>query len=161
VKGVVWVLVCGAVAALGAGCSSTGGSGGPETVYFLVSCPEGAPEPVPDSYVLPLTDLDDIAHARALIEDPSGAGARIALTRIARGSSDGTHVNRNLSEDGSAWSWHCTGDVEFVDSSAEIYDVTPAYLEEHLDEWLELIGPFIGPWSYTVTRELAYDDVRP
>jgi len=130
-------------------------------VYFLVSCPEGAPEPVPNSYVLPLTEPDDIAHARALIDDPVQAGRPIALARIARGPSDGIHVNRNLSEGRSAWPWHCTGDVEFVDTTAEIYDVPIEYVAENLDQWFREVGPFIAPWALTVTRELTHDEVRP
>jgi hypothetical protein len=87
------------VTGCGAGHNATG------LTYFLVS------ETVPwlgDSYLLPLADPEDIAHARALIADPRGAGAPIVVARIARGSSDGITDNRDLLRGGpgmSASSW--------------------------------------------------------
>ena len=70
--------------------------------YFLVA------EVVPqhnDSYILPLTDPDRIRQGRGRLagREPS----QIVVARIARGSGDGDHLNRNLAgTDKAPWSWH-------------------------------------------------------
>ncbi len=120
-----------------------------DTVYFLVSDPNG---PYGDSYILPLDDPGDIAHARALIVNPDTTGAHIAVARIERGAGDPS--NRNVTGDGEAWSWHVSEFVGFADYTIEIYDGWPGYVEGHLDEWMENTNGHIGFWSYTVTEEL-------
>jgi hypothetical protein len=133
------------VTGCGAGHNATG------LTYFLVS------ETVPwlgDSYLLPLADPEDIAHARALIADPRGAGAPIVVARIARGSSDGITDNRDLLRGGQRWSWHVSEFLGFADATIEILDGSPRGVEAHLDEWLLMTNSQIGFWGYTVTREL-------
>ena len=124
-----------------------------EIRYFLVA--EGMYETHGDSYVLPLSDAADIAHAEALIDDPDEAGATIVVAKIAEGGSDGEYVNRNLSGNGAAWSWRVTEFVGFSDFTIEIYDGWPTYVEENYDDFVSTTGGTIGFWSYTVVREVA------
>lgn len=62
-----------------------------ETIYFLVgeSC---APAHHNDSYVLPLSEASDIAHARDLIANGPGIGGAIVVASM-RADSNG--LNRN------------------------------------------------------------------
>ena len=56
-----------------------------ETVYFLVAEQPGYESHL-DSYVLPLSDPADIAHARDLIAFGPGIGGTIAVAKIAAGA---------------------------------------------------------------------------
>jgi hypothetical protein len=129
-------------------------------VFFLVS--ERGVAEHGDSFVLPLTKPEDIAAARALIEQRTKepGASKIVLARIAKGSGDGAHVNRNLA-DGKAWSWHVAEFLGFPDMTVEIYDGWPGYVEQNLDEWIRITEGRIGFWSYTVTKELSPSDVAP
>ena len=126
------------------------------TAYFLVA------EAVPlhnDSYILPLTDPDHIARAEAMLagREPS----QIVVARIARGSGDGDHLNRNLAAaDRAPWSWHVAAFVGFADITAEILDGWPGYVEEHLDEWLAATDATIGFWSYRIRRRVDAAELK-
>ena len=121
------------------------------TVYFLVS------EITPthnDSYILPLTDADDIAQARALIADPDNTPAKIVIASIAP-CEDCDSPNRDLLNDGDSWSWCITGFEGFAELSIEIYDGWPTFVEDDLEGWMQNTNGTIGFWAYTVTRELT------
>lgn len=122
-----------------------------DTAYFLVS----ELNPVHgDSYVLPLTDPDHIAQARAIIANPGATKAKIAVAHIAPCRPCGCR-NRDLLQGGKRWSW-CVTDFEgFAENTIEIYDGWPGYVEEDLDGWIANTNGVIGFWSYTVTRELT------
>ncbi len=122
------------------------------TTYFLVTEYPGQ-ETHNDSFVLPLSNPTDIAHARDLIaRGPDTAGAPIVSAKIAKGS-DG--INRNvLAEDAPEWNWHITEFGGFVDSSIEINDGWPTFVEQDVDAWIQNTQGYIGFWSYTVTREI-------
>ena len=123
-----------------------------QTAYFLVS---ERPEAVVhgDSYVLPLTDPAAIAHARALITAEPGTLASIAVAQIAAGP-DG--INRNhLAPGAPAWSWHVTGFEGFADTTIEILDGWPTFVEQDVQGWIANTGGMIGFWNYTVTAELV------
>ena len=122
-----------------------------DTVYFLVS--ELSPAHG-DSYVLPLTDPDLIAQARAIVKDPEGTAARIVVANIAP-CRECRYPNRDLLQGGKRWSWCVTRCEGFAENTIEIYDGWPGYVEENLDGWIASTGGVIGFWSYTVTRELA------
>jgi hypothetical protein len=126
-------------------------SAGP--VYFLVTEYPGQ-EVHHDSYVLPLQDANDIAHARDLItRGPAAAGAAIAVAQIAAGA-DG--INRNETAPGKpAWSWHVTNFDGFADNTVEILDGWPGFIEQDVAGWIANTNSRIGLWSYTVTRELT------
>jgi hypothetical protein len=120
-----------------------------ETVYFVVSELDVVHG---DSYILPLRNPADIAHARALIADPENTDGHIVVARIGRGAGD--PPNRNVTGDGEPWSWRVTQFEQFADMTIEILDGWPTYVEENLDEWIMMTGGRIGFWSYTVTEEL-------
>ena len=105
-----------------------------------------------DSYVLPLSDPEDIAHARALIADGPSIGGAIVVARVAPGF-DG--INRNIkAQDMPPWSWHVTEFEEFADQTVEILDGNPTLVEEDVEFWMENTGGRVGFWGYTVTAEL-------
>jgi len=141
-----------------AGCGSGSGTVTDGTTYFVVSRPASADS---DSYLLPLTDPDDIAHARALIADRATAGAQIVVARIDRGSSDGVTDNRDLLNEGRRWSWHVTEFLGFAEATIEILDGSPTYVEANLDDWMRITGGEIGFWSYTVTCEVSPSELGP
>jgi len=122
-------------------------------VYFLVTEFPGQ-EVHQDSYVLPLEDAADIAHARDLIaRGPAEAGASIAVAQIAEGS-DG--INRNVIASGEPqWNWHVTGFEGFADTTVEILDGWPGDVAKEVPAWIANTNGMIGFWSYTVTRELT------
>ena len=121
------------------------------TVYFLVSEITQAHN---DSYILPLTEADDIAQARALIADPDNTPAKIVVASIA--PCEGcNYPNRDLLNDGKSWSWCITGFESFAENTIEIYDGWPTFVEDDLDGWIENTNGIIGFWAYTVTRELT------
>lgn len=126
-------------------------------VYFLVS------EITPfhgDSFILLLSDPEDIATAEKIVNDINSTTTRIVSARIAKGSDDGNYLNKDLlSGNQRVWSWHVTEFFCFADVTAEIYDSWPGYVENHLDEWLQQDG-IIGFWSYTVTRKVDASELQ-
>lgn len=154
------------MASCGSGPADDGGGGSDaqsaETVtYFLVAEWPGE-EVHGDSYVLPLTRAEDIAHARALIsQGPQAAGRPVAVSKIRLGA-DG--INRDLRAPGQPpWSWHVTEFMGFGDSSVEILDGWPGWVEQDPEGWMANTPPdeqssddegSIGFWTYTVVEEL-------
>ncbi len=125
--------------------------GAGETNYFLVgNWFDGS-----DSYVLPLSKPEDIAHARDLValgssvwEGPEPHQS-IAVARIAWGR-DG--INRDYrNRTFPAWSWHVVEFIAFADLTAEILDGSPTLVEEGQHAG----GGLIGFWLYTTVRELG------
>jgi hypothetical protein len=125
-----------------------------ETNYFLVGhWLDG--ELFGDSYVLPLSKPEDIAHARYLISlgpsvwdgpepPPAIVGAKISYER------DG--INRDYRDPMfPQWSWHVVEFLRFADISAEILDGSPTSVEDGRYTG----GELIGFWRYTVVRELG------
>lgn len=126
-----------------------------DPILFLVAEPEGQIDHG-DSYVLPLEAPEDVAHARALIEQGPAAGTSIAVATIAAGA-DG--VNRDLRAPGApAWSWHVTGFDGFADFTAEVLDGWPGEVERDVDAWIANTNGAVGFWSYTVVEELPEPD---
>jgi hypothetical protein len=133
-----------------------------ETVYFLVA--ESGTAVHGDSYVLPLTEPNDIAHARDLIQNGPSAGQPIVVAQI---TCSYDCVNRNYLEpnhfiadpngpfrrDKRAWSWHVTQFDYFADVTAEILDGWPGLVESDCAGF----GSQIGFWTYTVVEELGVD----
>ena len=130
------------------------------TTYFLVAERPGQ-EFHRDSFVLPLTEGDDVSHARDLISlGPDSAGSAIVFAKIAAGS-DG--INRDLlAPDQHEWSWHVTEFEGFGDVGIELVDGNPTLVEADVPGWLQNTNSSIGFWSYTVVRELPnYPAVIP
>jgi hypothetical protein len=137
-------------------------------VYFLVAELPGE-EVHNDSYVLPLTRADQIEHARDLIEHgPEAAGEHIVVASM-RAGADG--INRNLRAEGApAWSWHVTDMITFADTTMEILDGWPSFVEEDVAGWIANTSfddetgteGTLGFWGYTVVEELDdYPMSRP
>jgi hypothetical protein len=121
-------------------------------VHFLVA---ERPDAIThgDSYVLSLTEPSDVAQARALITAPRGELSSIVVAGIAPGA-DG--VNRDWRATGApAWSWHITDFQGFFDTTAEVLDGWPTFVEGDVDGWIDNSGGAIGFWSYTVVAEIA------
>jgi hypothetical protein len=126
-------------------------SAGP--VYFLVTERAGQATHG-DSYVVPLSNPDDIAHARDLISrGPDAAGAPIVVASIAAGA-DGINLDY-LAPDKRAWDWHVTGFSNFADSTVEILDGWPGFVQQDVPGWIHNTNGFVGFWDYTITRELS------
>ncbi len=105
-----------------------------------------------DSYVLTLSDPDDLARARSLIEDPL-QGGHIVVASIAPGF-DG--INRDHRAPGAPpWSWHVSGFKGFADLTIEILDGWPTFVEQNLEDWIDNTDAMIGFWGYTVVEELG------
>jgi len=139
-------------------------------VYFLVS---EFPDQIEhgDSFVLPLEDADDIAHARDLIQHGKAAGRTQITADIVAGADN---INRNILADGKpAWSWHISDFDQFADVGIELTDGWPSFIEQDVKGWINNTGGGsadidgdgkpdnnatvgrIAFWSYTVTAELA------
>ncbi|MBN2020145.1 MAG: hypothetical protein JW749_07970 [Sedimentisphaerales bacterium] len=119
-----------------------------QTIYFLVA------ETNPfngDSYVLPLTEPNDIAHARDLIAYGPSIGQKIVVANIAC-NPDG--INRDYyNPTHQTWSWHVTEFVSFAGITAEILDGWPGLVESDCLGWSG--NGRIGFWAYTVVEELG------
>ena len=129
--------------------------------YFVVAERPGLEEHG-DSFVLPLTEAADIAHARDLIErGPEAAGTPMVFAEVLPGA-DG--INRNVLADGEPlWSWHVSKFEGFADGGIELVDGWPTFIEQDVEGWMantrrDLEDPdapgHIGFWNYTVVAEL-------
>ena len=128
-------------------------------VYFVVAERPGLEEHG-DSFVLPLTEASDIAHARDLVaRGPEAAGAPIVFAEVVAGS-DG--INRDVLADGEPlWSWHVSAFEGFGDMGIELVDGWPTFVESDVLGWIENTNRddgdpvgHIGFWNYTVVAEL-------
>src|SRR5688500_16198404 len=94
-------------------------------VYFLVSEFPDQKEHG-DSFVLPLEEADDIAHARDLIERGRSAGRTLIAADMVAGADQ---INRNILGEGKpAWSWHISNFDQFADASIELTDGWPSFI---------------------------------
>ena len=128
------------------------------TTYFVVAERAGVEEHH-DSFVLPLSDAVDVAHARDLIaRGPDAAGNGIVFASVVAGA-DG--INRNVVADGEPpWHWHVSEFEGFGDFGIELVDGNPTFLESDVAGWIANtrrddpdVG-HIGFWNYTVVAEL-------
>jgi hypothetical protein len=128
-------------------CSSSIQAG---TVYFLVA--DFNPAYRTDCYVLPLTESNDIAHARDLITNGPGVGQPLVVANIACGADN---INRNFySPSMNAWNWHITSFSGFADMTIEILDGNPTFINKNCLTAGTTMSA-IGFWSYTVVAELG------
>ncbi len=119
------------------------------TAYFLVANPDLMLIGLSDSYVLPLSDPDDIAVARLL----ASGGFRIVSATVTVGS-DG--INRDMLAPGSPeWSWHVTEFHGFVEAAIELCDGTPTFTEGDAQNSFEGDELDICYWNYTVVAEVT------
>src|SRR2546425_1173864 len=103
-----------------------------DTNYFLVADSSGR---LSGSYVLPLTNPVQIAHARKLIQQGPAAGQPIVTATISAGFDC---INRDYRAQGApAWSWHVTRCCGFADFTIELCDGTPATVEQEVNRWMD------------------------
>jgi hypothetical protein len=118
-----------------------------ETIYFLVA----ETDPINgDSYILPLTEPNDIAHARDLIAYGPSAGQPIVVATVACGSDC---INRDyIGTNKPAWQWRIADFNSFSDSQPPNSYSTPVSVN-----WECLSGKYIACPTYTVVYELGTD----
>ena len=126
-----------------------------EPVYFVVSERNFFRG---ESFIVLLTDPENVAHARDIIRDPDTAESQILVCSVAGGSGD--PPNQDVLNDGQLWSWHVDAFIEFADFTAEILDGWPGFLEEDFDGWVANTGGMIGFWGYTASREISEEELR-
>jgi hypothetical protein len=129
----------------------------PETILFLVA----ETDPVHgDSYVLPLTDPQDVADARALIaQGPASGIGPIVSAHIVAGTDGLNRDYRNPAKP--AWSWHVDRFDGFAEAAIELCDGWPGYVEEDVQRWIQNTAGAICFWDYTVVEELGPVPARP
>ncbi|MEM9658217.1 MAG: hypothetical protein AAF961_07645 [Planctomycetota bacterium] len=131
-------------------------------IQFGVAELPGRDQPHGDSFVIEIDEgeVELIEHARALVDwinaggDPiDSPGATILVTEIASGS-DG--VNRNyLADSEPPWSWHPVGTPWFSDTTIEILDGWPTFVESDVADWMANTNGFVGFWEYTIVSEIG------
>ncbi len=121
-----------------------------ETVWFEV----GEINPVrAQSFLVPLNDPEQIAHARDLIARGAAAGSTILSASIRAG---GDGFNRNLKDSAAPlWSWHVSGVAGFADMAIELCDGWPGFVEQNPQAFINNTNGQICFWGYTVVSELA------
>jgi PKD repeat protein len=125
-----------------------------QPVYFIMS---DIAVPEHGSYLLPLTDPDDIAHARSIVESPESASAGIAVAYIEFGTGDGFISNHDPYHPDKVWSWHVSEFIEFADMTVEVYDGWADFVEDDVNGWIANTGGRIGFWAYRPVAEYAGD----
>ncbi|MCG6118483.1 MAG: hypothetical protein MEQ07_09870 [Aquimonas sp.] len=108
------------------------------------------------SFLVPLSDPEHIANARALIANggrPSDDLPGILLARIEAG---GDGFNRDIRDPGQRlWRWHIAEVDGFGGLAIELCDGWPAWIEEHPEAFIRNTSGAICLWGYTVKSELA------
>jgi len=108
-----------------------------------------------DSYVLPLSDPDDIAAARAIIATGGVGGPGMGVIVVASIAAGADGINRDLLAPGTPeWSWHVTEFLEFAEGVTEILDGSPGTVENDVAGWIANTNGRIGFTNYTVVQEL-------
>jgi hypothetical protein len=115
--------------------------------YFVVARPEMYPL-FGDSYVLPLTDPEDIALARNIV----AGGFAIVVATVTTG--DGGYNRDMLAPEGHRWSWHVSEFQEFAAVAAEVCDGNPTMTEGEARNWAPGEETTICYWSFTVVEEI-------
>ena len=120
-----------------------------EPVWFVVA--ETTPEHG-DSFLLPLSDPQDIADARTIVAEGNLGGVfSIVGARIAAG---GDGFNRDVLREGAPlWSWHVAEFIGFADLAMELCDGWPTFVEQDVEAYIANTEQ-ICFWSYTVVAEL-------
>lgn len=129
----------------------------PQTMYFKVGMING--DGSDESYILPLSDPEHIAHALELVDKGPEAGETIVIASI-RPCSDG--INRNLDDpDEPLWSWAVDDMITFADASIEICDGNPSLVEADPEGWIDNTDGIICFWSFSVVDVIDPDQVHP
>jgi hypothetical protein len=101
-----------------------------------------------EQFVARLEGTQNIQTARQLLSGQ--LSDKIISGSLVRGS--GT-FNTNP-KTGEPWSWHLDPvSVGFSDIAAEVCDALPSYVEDNLDEWIDVVKRYC-PWRGEVVGEL-------
>lgn len=119
-----------------------------ETVYFVV----GEINPNHNSsYVLPLTDSNDIAHARDLVKRPDIVLEPYVVAKIECGAD---WINKNYNSPMKApWNWHVTEFNDFSETGGP--DGHPALVQNDCQGWMDDTDGYICFPNYTIVAELG------
>lgn len=113
-----------------------------------------------DSYVLPLSNAEDISRAREIIAAGGLVPDAIVVAAIVAGA-DG--INRNhLAPGAPEWSWHVVEFFGFAEGVIEILDGWPSYVESNVEGWIANTRSaslpedwgLVGFTNYTVVAEI-------
>ena len=122
----------------------------PAPVWFVVA--EVQPEHG-DSFLVPLSDPEDIADARALIANGPGDGVGSIVAALITAGGDG--FNRDVQRSGAPlWSWHVSEFLGFPDVAIELCDGWPTFIEQDVDAFIANTSGHVCFWGYTVVAEL-------
>ena len=103
--------------------------GGPREFVFTLPMADG----VAVSFVAMTSDPDVLAAARAELNRPEGDRSLYILGPLAEG--DGGH---NV-----GWDWHFVpGGWELTDTSMDLCDADPQFIEDALQDWIKKIGRY-------------------
>lgn len=130
-----------------------------ETVVFVVA-ESGTPCFHCDAFLLPLSDPQDIADARAwLARGPGSLVGSIPVVELTAGA-DG--LNRNpLAPGEPLWSWHVSGFSGFADFTIELCDGWPSFIESDPSAFIANTNGQFCPWTYSVVAELTTGPAVP
>jgi hypothetical protein len=121
-----------------------------ETVWFVLAEDSVVYD---DSYLLPLSNPEHIAQARARLAlgEASGVGS-IASAQIVAGA-DG--LNRDVNAPGQPlWSWHVTEFEGFADLAIELCDGWPGFVERDPAAFIANTSGRVCFWNYRLVAEL-------
>jgi len=120
------------------------------TVWFEVAA---ADPRTPQSWLLPVSDPQQVAQARARLA--GGASSGVGAIVVARFRAGGDGLNRNLrTADARRWSWHATELVEFADLAIELCDGSPQLVEDAPQAFADNTGGIVCFWGYRLVAEL-------
>ncbi len=115
-----------------------------------------------DSFILPLTDAEDIAHARSLIDNQDQDG-RLIVAKVVEAAESDVYKNKDLNSD-QVWSWRVSEFMDFADNTIEILDGGPSDVED-MDFWFpntnngSTTEGIIGFWNYTIVAEVDVEEL--
>ena len=108
------------------------------------------------SFLVPLSDPEHIANARALIANGGRPGDDLPGILLARIAAGGDGFNRDIRDpDQRLWRWHVTEVDGFGGLAIELCDGWPAWIEENPEAFIRNTSGVICLWGYTVKSELA------
>lgn len=124
-----------------------------ETVWFEMAEIETERN---QSFLVPLSDPEHIAHARALIANGGRPGEDLGGILIATIKPGGDGFNRDIRDpDQRLWRWHVSEVEGFGGFAIELCDGWPGWVEEYPEAFIANTGGTICFWSYTIKSELS------
>jgi hypothetical protein len=124
-----------------------------ETVWFEIGEIEVERN---QSFLVPLSDPEHIAHARALIRNGGRPSDDLGGILIAQIRAGGDGFNRDLRDpEQRLWRWHVASVEGFSGLAIELCDGWPGFIEENPEAYIANTGGAMCLWGYTVKSELA------